>query len=111
MLRILYPRLWWHRSARPQARKELGPIEGPRLRLFQFMAGLIPLSGAILMLGVGPQDRFPLSYPRLLLAVLIGLGMAGFSALLVVSNRVQPHLERPGRAESAAPMNIDGDRR
>ena len=87
VLRVLYPRLWADPQApRAQARKELGPIEG-RLRLFQFLAGLIPLSGAILILGVGPQGRFPLSY-RLLLAALIGLGMAGFSAALLVSNRV-----------------------
>ena len=87
VLRVLYPQLWADPHApRAQAQKELGPIDG-RLRLFQVLAGLIPLSGAILMLGVGPEGRFPLSY-RLLLAALIGLGMAGFSAALLVSNRL-----------------------
>jgi serine/threonine protein kinase len=87
VLRVLYPQLWADPQApREQARKELGSIDG-RLWLFQVLAGLIPLSGAILLLGVGPQGRFPVSY-RLLLAALIGLGMAGFSAALLVSNRL-----------------------
>jgi hypothetical protein len=86
-LRVLYPRLWADPQApRRQARRELGPIEG-RLRVFQFAAGLIPLSGAVLMLSVGEVDQFTLPF-RLLIVGLIGLGMAGFGAALLTSSRL-----------------------
>ncbi|HKB41417.1 MAG TPA: serine/threonine-protein kinase, partial [Gemmataceae bacterium] len=83
VLRILYPRLWVDPQApRQQARRELGSLEG-RLRVFQFAAGLIPLSGAILMVSVGEVEQFTLGF-RLLVVGLIGLGMAGFGAALLV---------------------------
>jgi serine/threonine protein kinase len=87
VLRILYPRLWVDpQEPRQQARRELGPIEG-RLRIFQFAAGLIPLSGAILMVSVGEVEQFTLGF-RLLIIGLIGLGMAGFGAALLASSRL-----------------------
>ena len=87
VLRILYPRLWVDPQApRQQARRELGPIEG-RLRIFQFAAGLIPLSGAILLVSVGEVEQFTLGF-RLLVIGLIGLGMAGFGAALLASSRL-----------------------
>jgi hypothetical protein len=87
VLRILYPRLWVDPQApRQQARRELGSLEG-RLRVFLFAAGLIPLSGAILMVSVGQVEQFTLGF-RLLVIGLIGLGMAGFGAALLVSSRL-----------------------
>jgi serine/threonine protein kinase len=87
VLRILYPRLWVDPQApRQQARRELGPIEG-QVRIFLFAAGLIPLSGAILMVSVGAVEQFTLGF-RLLVIGLIGLGMAGFGAALLASTRL-----------------------
>ena len=87
VLRVLYPRLWLDPKApRQQAQRELHPIEG-RLRAFEFAAGLIPLSGAVLLVGVGPDSQFTLPF-RLLVVGLIGLGMAGFGAALLVSGRL-----------------------
>ena len=87
VLRILYPRLWVDPQApRQQARQELGSLEG-QLRVFLFAAGLIPLSGAVLLLTLGGHGQFTLAF-RLLIVGLIGLGMAGFGASLLVSNRV-----------------------
>src|SRR5206468_12266293 len=87
VLRILYPRLWADPQApRQQARRELGRLLG-RLGLFELTAGLIPLSGAVLMLSVGPADRLTLGF-RLLVIGLIGLGMAGFAAAPWASGRL-----------------------
>jgi eukaryotic-like serine/threonine-protein kinase len=87
VLRILYPRLWADpQRPRQQARQELHSLEG-RLRLFQLLAGLIPLSGAMLILGVSAPERFTLAF-RLLVVGLIGLGMAGFATALLVSLRL-----------------------
>ncbi len=86
VLRILYPRLWVDpQRPRLQARQELRSIER-RLRVFQFAAGLIPLSGAALMIGVSSADHMTLLF-RFLVVGLIGLGMAGFGAALLVSSR------------------------
>src|SRR5205814_9296424 len=90
VLRTLYPRLWVDPQApRQQARRELSPIEG-RLRVFQFAAGLIPLSGAMLVLSVG-GDHLSLPF-RFLIVCLISLGMAGFGAALLISSRVSSTL-------------------
>ncbi len=86
-LRILYPRLWVDpQRPRQQARRELAPLEG-RLRMFQLTAGLIPLSGAVLMIGVSAPEHFTLGF-RLLVVGLIGLGMAGFGVALLASGRL-----------------------
>ena len=57
------------------------------MRLFQFAAGLIPLSGAILLVSVGEVEQFTLGF-RLLVIGLIGLGMAGFGAAFLASSRL-----------------------
>jgi serine/threonine protein kinase len=86
VLRILYPRLWVDpQKPRQQARQELRSIEH-RLRVFQFAAGLIPLSGAALMISVSSAEHMTLLF-RLLVVGLIGLGMAGFGFALLVSSR------------------------
>jgi serine/threonine protein kinase len=111
VLRILYPRLWIDpRSPSQEARRELGPIEG-RLRMFQFAAGLIPLSGAILVLSIG-GEHLSLVF-RILIVGLIGLGMAGFGGALLASRRVSKTLSvllgsNPGgsRARVTAVANL-----
>jgi len=87
VLRVLYPRLWVDpRLPRQEARRELATME-VKLRFFQFAAGLIPLTGAILVLSVGGGETLTLVF-RLLVVVLIGLGMAGFGVALLASSRV-----------------------
>jgi eukaryotic-like serine/threonine-protein kinase len=90
VLRVLYPR--WRldgQEFRQRAREELGPLTG-RLGLLQLLAGLIPLMGAVLMVGVGP-DEFAGGYRgfRLLVTLLIGLGMFGFGAAVALSSRLR----------------------
>jgi hypothetical protein len=90
VLCVFYPRLWSDASTfRPSALRELRPIAW-RLRLFQFLAGLIPLIGAILLLGAGPQEFTPEEYAsfRLLVTGLIALGIVGFHMSIFISRRV-----------------------
>ncbi len=90
VLRVLYPLLWLDvRSPREAARKEVGGVEG-RLRLLQFLAVLIPLAGATLLLGVGPEELSASSYPtfRLLVTALMALGMGGLGMALLVSGEL-----------------------
>jgi serine/threonine protein kinase len=86
VLRVFYPRLWVDgQEMRETAREELRSLD-QRLRVFQLCAGLIPLAGAALMIGVGPE-QFTLTF-RLLATGLIALGMAGFGLALLVSGRL-----------------------
>jgi hypothetical protein len=83
VLRVLYPRLWaGERAPRQVARAELAGTEG-RLRLLQFLAVLIPLGGAGLMLGVGPEE-FDQPF-RLLVSALLAVGTAGLGLALLAS--------------------------
>jgi hypothetical protein len=87
VLRGLYPRFWTDaQNLRAQARQELS-LQGSRLAFFQLLAGLIPLTGAALLVGVGPEQFSPASYQtfRLLVTALIALGMAGFGLALSAS--------------------------
>jgi len=94
VLRVLYPGLWVDGSAyRETARQELTAI-GRRLRVWQFLAGLIPLAGAALILSVGPEE-FSLSF-RILAIALIALGMAGFGLGLLIGSRIQQILAALG---------------
>ncbi|MBL8795083.1 MAG: serine/threonine protein kinase [Planctomycetia bacterium] len=89
-LRVLYPRLWVDaQGLRRRARDELRSVPR-RLAVLQLLAGLIPLTGAILMIAVGPED-FASGYQgfRLLLTALIGLGMLGFWTAVAVSGLLQ----------------------
>jgi serine/threonine protein kinase len=92
--RLFYPRLWTDgRGVRQQARQELRAIER-RLWLFQALAGLIPLAGAVLMVQVGPEEFVAGNYQtfRVLVTALIALGMAGFGIALLVSNQLSQTL-------------------
>jgi hypothetical protein len=86
VLRVMYPELWPDgQGFRGTAAEELKAVSG-RLRFFQFMAGLIPLAGAILLLSVGPE-QLTVSF-RLLVTGLITLGMVGFGVALLASSRL-----------------------
>jgi hypothetical protein len=82
-LRILYPRLWVDaRGMGETAASELASIE-PRLRTFQLLAALIPLAGATLLIGLGPEDLS--RNVRLLVAALIVSGMAGIGPAVLLA--------------------------
>jgi serine/threonine protein kinase len=79
VLRVLYPRLWGDgHDLRVKANHELRGVDR-RLRALQLMAGSIPLSGAILMIGVGPERSGSSWEFRLLVSSLIILGICGFA--------------------------------
>jgi hypothetical protein len=85
--RVLYPRLWADpQNLHPTARAELRPV-GRRLLVFQLLAVLIPLAGAALMVGVGPEDFTAASYQtfRLLVTSLLAVSMAGLGIAMLAS--------------------------
>ena len=86
VLRVLYPALWTDPlGIREIMIQELGAREA-RLRLFPVLAGVIPLSGAVLLVTSGPEIVGGQGF-RLLVTTLIIIGMAGF-ALAVLVNRL-----------------------
>jgi eukaryotic-like serine/threonine-protein kinase len=94
VLRILYPRLWVDGSRfRETARREVAS-QNRRLRVWQFLAGLIPLAGAALLLSVGPEE-FTVGF-RILAIALIALGMAGLGLGLLIGSRIQQILAALG---------------
>jgi hypothetical protein len=72
-------------GAREIARQELRRIPA-QLRLYQFLAILIPLAGAALLIGVGP-DQLTLLF-RFLVTGLMVLGLAGFALAAMICNRL-----------------------
>ena len=81
---MLYPRLWIDaRELQPTARAELVGLES-RLRVFQLLAGMIPMAIAALMVGLGPDVMLPTF--RLLVTALIMAGMAGIGPTIMVSS-------------------------
>ncbi|MFM7150515.1 MAG: serine/threonine protein kinase [Gemmataceae bacterium] len=93
VLRVIYPGLWLDaRTMNETAAKELGRVEG-RLLLLQFLAVLIPLIGAGMMIGVGPQSGAmqAADYPtfRLLVTSLMGFGMAGLGLMLLAGTEIR----------------------
>jgi eukaryotic-like serine/threonine-protein kinase len=84
-LRVFYPRFWVSpQSLRAKITQELTD-RPPRLWLFQLLAGVIPLTGAILLLVAGPEVLSGWMF-RVLGVGLILLGMAGFG-LAVLANQ------------------------
>ena len=76
VLRVLYPQMWTDPSgSRASMQTELRRLPA-QLRLFQFIAVLIPLFGASLLIGAGP-DQLTVIF-RVLVTALIILGLAGF---------------------------------
>jgi hypothetical protein len=89
-VRVLYPRMWtWTdpSGVRTQARIELRGLDR-NLRRFQFLAVLIPLIGAALLIDAG-IDELSLTF-RLLITTLMFLGIAGLS----LANRTCNYLTR-----------------
>jgi hypothetical protein len=94
VLRILYPSLWTDtRQVRERAAAELRPLDR-RLGLFQLLAGLIPLVGAVLMIGAGPDELTHAGYRtfRVLVTALVGLGVLGVCVANATSRRLQQTL-------------------
>ena len=84
-LRVFYPGFWVSpQGVRAKISEELGE-RPPRLWLFQLLAGVIPLTGAILLLVAGPEVLSGWMF-RVLGIGLILLGMAGFG-LAVLANQ------------------------
>jgi hypothetical protein len=99
VLRVFYGRLWADgQDFGAKARREVGCL-GRRLRWFQFPAGMIPLAGAVLMIGVGPATSGERAF-RLLLTALIVLGMCGFGVTTVVQQLLSQTLAVLTRADS-----------
>jgi eukaryotic-like serine/threonine-protein kinase len=91
VLRVLYPRFWIDAAnLHETVRFELGTLDR-RLGLFQFLAVLIPLAGAVLMIGVGPETFQEGEYRtfRLLVTILIALGMTGLGVALVAVSQLR----------------------
>ena len=83
-LRIVYPKLWsGETDIRKQAAKEL-TVVGQRARLFCYLAGLIPLFAASLLVFSAADNMEVTQYQiyRYFVALLIGLGMLGFGSAL-----------------------------
>ena len=77
---IFYPRLWGDPAGfGRRAVAEVAPLL-PLLRVLPFLAGAIPLMGAILMVTASPHSFAEGEYElfRLLTTALIALGMMGF---------------------------------
>jgi hypothetical protein len=86
-LRVFYPRLWGKpENLQSRARVELSDM-GRRLRGIQILAGLIPLCGAALLVGVGPQEFSGSAYRtyQWLVIALMGMGLAGFQLAMSAS--------------------------
>jgi hypothetical protein len=97
VVRVLYPGLWLDaRAMRQKARGDLERAEG-RLSVLQFLAVLIPLAGAALLLGVGPDEfrqpgvdaREAYRRFRLLVTGLLGAGMVGLGLALLAGRELR----------------------
>lgn len=82
VLRSLYPRLMHAEQLPGETEMELQPILRT-LGIFQFLAALVPLVGAIFLVALAPQE-FTLIV-RLLVAGLIGAGLLGLGAAVLVT--------------------------
>ncbi len=87
LLRCFYPKFWFGApNIRETARRELAVLK-PTLKVFPYMAGFVPLVGAILITLIGPDVSHMTVY-RLLVGGLIGLGMAGLWLALGASHLI-----------------------
>ncbi|MFO0846431.1 MAG: serine/threonine-protein kinase [Gemmataceae bacterium] len=91
VVRALYPALWLDARKLPEtASRELEHVEA-RVGLLQFLAVLIPLAGAAMMVGVGPVALDEQSYPtfRFLVTALLSLGMAGLGLAILAGSELR----------------------
>jgi serine/threonine protein kinase len=87
-IRVYYPWLWGHAEHfRATAHRELDPTRR-WLRTLQYLAGVIPLVGAILLVLVGPHEMTGAPYRvyQVLVVALISLGGGGFQLALTINN-------------------------
>jgi len=94
VLCAFYPRLWAEPAGfRQSAKHELQSVP-LRARGLQVLAGLIPLVGAIVLLFAGPEEftRAEFASFRLLVVMLIGLGMLGLQASMMVARLIHRSL-------------------
>jgi serine/threonine protein kinase len=92
VLRVLVPELCFTMTKRDkELRGELALLPY-RLAVFQLLAGLIPLSGALLLLVIGPTHDEAASF-RLLVGILIVLGMVGLVLALQITHYLQRVLQ------------------
>jgi hypothetical protein len=100
-LRVLYPSLWVDPRQAAGARDELRGSKR-RLAVFQFLAVLIPLAGAGLLIGTGAEDFDAAGYRtfRVLVTALIVLGMTGLGVAVTVSRRLHETLAALTRTDA-----------
>ncbi len=83
-LRVLYPSFWPNvRDVQQVIGQEIRP-QDRRLKIFQFLAGVIPLAGAFLLVAMSTEAGGGRNF-RLLLIGLIALGMVGFGVAMWVN--------------------------
>lgn len=90
-LLVIYPRLWTGCcDIRAASRFELRKV-GRRLKVFQALAGLIPLAGAMMIVGASPGAMDPKAYYgfQVLVVGLISLGMCGFVFAMKTSDHIK----------------------
>jgi hypothetical protein len=93
---VYYPAFWSNTvDFRERAANELKTVAW-WVRLFQFLAGMIPLIGAVMLLVVGPQNYSPEEYSRIRLLVigLIVLGIIGFHMSVFIGRRISSALAK-----------------
>ncbi|MGL4553871.1 MAG: hypothetical protein ACRC33_22155, partial [Gemmataceae bacterium] len=96
VVRVIYPGLFLDaRGLHEKARVELRHEEG-RLVMLQFFAVLIPLAGASLLLGLGPEQFTPASYQvfRVLVTALLAAGMLGLGLAAYTASEVRETVAR-----------------
>lgn len=89
VLRVLDPVFWAHQVGESGGLREEVRRHPPRLGLFQCLAGIIPLAGAILMVLSG-AEAYGVLWFRLLVCALIVLGIIGF----IIAVRICQYLNR-----------------
>jgi len=105
-VRVLYPALWADGTGADHAgADELRPVE-PRLVRFVLLAGLVPIAGATLMVGVEPEKEYMLPY-RLLIVVVMVLGMAGLALTAALRGRLLEVLAALGGRPSVRVPAVD----
>ncbi len=102
MLRVFYSRLWADaENFRATVAVELSSVS-PCLQLFQILAGMIPLAGAVLLVGVGSEVSGERTF-RILVTALIAVGMAGFGLAVQANNLITHTLAAFGGERRARP--------
>lgn len=90
VLIVLYPRFWTGHCRLADARAELEPVSG-RIKLFQILAGMIPLAGAAMIVGAGPEVIAPERFYafQIMVVGMISLGMCGFVFAMKTTENVK----------------------